>query len=92
MNGWKRKRRQQALEQRLRALSPEDCQKVRAYLSVNAGDEVFVREFLSARTHQVERRGKASNERVLSPAAGSTLRDTGSARGFPPRRRPPQKL
>jgi hypothetical protein len=41
----KRKLRQKALEKRLRTLSPEDRQKVRAYLSINSGDEAFIRQF-----------------------------------------------
>jgi hypothetical protein len=41
----KRKLRQKALEKRLRTLRPEDRQKVRAYLSINSGDEEFIRQF-----------------------------------------------
>jgi hypothetical protein len=43
---WNRKRRERALEARLRALAPDEYQAVRAYLSINARDEAFIREFL----------------------------------------------
>jgi hypothetical protein len=44
----KRKLRQKALEKRLRTLSPEDRQKVRAYLSINSGDEAFIPNLLGS--------------------------------------------
>ncbi|MGZ9011180.1 MAG: hypothetical protein ACXW2I_05650 [Burkholderiales bacterium] len=44
----RRKLRQQALENKIRSLKPEDRQKVRAYLSVNSGDEVFIRQLLGS--------------------------------------------
>jgi hypothetical protein len=44
----RRKLRQQALENKIRSLKPEDRQKVRAYLSVNSGDEIFIRQLLGS--------------------------------------------
>lgn len=48
----RRKLRQQALENKLRSLKPEDRQKVRAYLSLNSGDELFIRQLLTTGNDQ----------------------------------------
>jgi hypothetical protein len=47
--------RRRALQARLSTLSAQEYQSVRAYLSVNAGDEVFIRSLLDSDPPNVHR-------------------------------------
>jgi len=45
---WRARSRQRALQARLETLSAQEYQSVRAYLSVNAADEIFIRTLLNS--------------------------------------------
>jgi hypothetical protein len=45
---WRARSRRRALQARLETLSAQEYQSVRAYLSVNAADEIFIRTLLNS--------------------------------------------
>jgi hypothetical protein len=52
---WRCSRRERALQARLETLSSEEYQIVRAYLSLNARDEIFIRAFLRSGSGRLQR-------------------------------------
>jgi hypothetical protein len=55
-NAWRVRSRQRALQARLSTLTAQEYQSVRAYLSVNGGDEAFIRDFLASEPRSEQRR------------------------------------
>jgi hypothetical protein len=52
---WRQRRRQRALRALLSTLTAREYESVRAYLSVNAGDEIFIRGLLSSESRPIQR-------------------------------------
>lgn len=52
---WLHRRRQRALMALLSTLPAAEYESVRAYLSVNAGDEVFITTFLNSAPESMQR-------------------------------------
>ena len=45
---WRERNRGRQLAKRLNALTPEESERVRAYLALNSRDEAFIRELLKS--------------------------------------------